>query len=63
MKLRDFFDLVVVEIKENQIWQAYQIFYFLDTIMLQIKQPKSFLALKQWHMREFSLVEVESFRI
>ena len=37
MQVRNFFDLIVVEIQENQTWQTYQILYFLDMVMLQVQ--------------------------
>ena len=30
------FDLIIIKIQKDQIWQADQIFYFLDIVVLQI---------------------------
>lgn len=63
MQVRDFLDVIVVEIQENKCWQTYQIFNFLNMIVLQIEKTKPLLALKQRHMRQVSLVQVEPVRI
>ena len=61
--MADLFDVIVVQVKEYQVREADQVFYFGDKVVLQVQQPEPFLPLKERHMRELSLVELQSFGI
>ena len=34
----NFFDIVVVEVQEYKSWQTYQIFNFLNVVMLEVEE-------------------------
>ena len=63
MQVVDLLYMIVVEVQEDQVWQRHQVLDPCDQVMLQIEQSKSFFAFKQWHMTQFSLVQLESLRI
>ena len=60
MEMRYLLNVIVVQVKENQSWQAYKIFNFLDMIVLKVEQAETLLSLKQGHVSEISLIEVQS---
>ena len=60
MEMRYLLNVIVVQVKKNQSWQAYKIFNFLDMIMLEVEQAETLLSLKQGHVSEVSLIEVQS---
>ena len=59
----DLLNVIVVQVQEDQVGQRHQVLDSCDQVMLQIEQSKSLFAFKQWHMTQFSLVQLESLRI
>lgn len=58
--MSDLFDLVVIEVKENETRQRHQVFDLGNVVMLQVQQAEALLSFQQGHVWELALVEVQS---
>lgn len=56
MQVVDLFDVVVVEVKENQVGQAHKVLDSRDQVVLKVEQAQAFLSLEKGHMRQLSLI-------
>lgn len=59
--MTDVLNVIVVEIKEYQIWKTDKVLDLGDQVVLQVQQTEALLTLKEGHVGKFPLVQLQSF--
>ena len=58
VQMRNFLDLIVVKIEEDQIREGDEVFDLADVVVLEVEETESFFAFEEGHVGEFAFVEV-----
>ena len=51
MQMCDFLYLIIVQVKEDQIWEGDQVLNFSDMVVLQVEQTEALLSFQKGHVR------------
>lgn len=58
VEIPDFTDLVVVKVKENEVWQIGKVAYFTYSVVFIVEQSEMLFSLKNWADSEPFVVEI-----